>query len=57
MNKNILSIVFLGLIVHSFAQIQSKLPELIKKVDPSVVKIYTLDSKNEYASQGSGVLV
>jgi len=57
MNKNILSIVFLGLIVHSFAQIQSKLPELIKKVDPSVVKIYTLDSKNEYSSQGSGVIV
>ena len=39
------------------AQIQAKLPQLIKKVDPSVVKIYTIDGKNEYVSQGSGVII
>jgi tetratricopeptide (TPR) repeat protein len=44
-------------VLTSNAQIQSKLPQLIKKVDPSVVKIYIIDSKNEYESQGSGVIV
>jgi|GEM_PF-7079668 len=44
-------------ILSSNAQIQSKLPQLIKKVDPSVVKIYTIDANNEYASQGSGVII
>ena len=44
-------------VLTSNAQIQTKLPELIKKVDPSVVKIYTIDEKNEYESQGSGVLI
>jgi tetratricopeptide (TPR) repeat protein len=44
-------------VLTSNAQIQSKLPQLIKKVDPSVVKIYTINSKNEYESQGSGVIV
>jgi tetratricopeptide (TPR) repeat protein len=44
-------------VLTSNAQIQAKLPQLIKKVDPSVVKIYTIDAKNEYASQGSGVII
>lgn len=44
-------------ILTTNAQIQAKLPQLIKKVDPSVVKIYTIDAKNEYASQGSGVII
>jgi tetratricopeptide (TPR) repeat protein len=44
-------------VLTSNAQIQSKLPQLIKKVDPSVVKIYTIDSKNDYESQGSGVII
>jgi len=38
-------------------QIQTQLPLLIKKVDPSVIKIYTIDGKNEYESQGSGVII
>lgn len=33
------------------------LQKLIKRVDPSVVKIYTIDGKNEYASQGSGIFI
>jgi len=44
-------------VLTSNAQIQSKLPQLIKKVDPSVVKIYTIDSKNDYESQASGVII
>ncbi len=44
-------------VLTSNAQLQAKLPQLIKKVDPSVIKIYTIDSKNEYESQGSGVII
>jgi Tfp pilus assembly protein PilF len=49
---------FLWIIVFSTsAQIQTKLPQLVKKVDPSVIKIYTINTKNEYESQGSGVII
>ena len=53
----ILSKMFIFSVLTSNAQIQAMLPQLIKKVDPSVVKIYTIDEKNEYESQGSGVIV
>lgn len=53
----ILSKMFIFCVLTSNAQIQAMLPQLIKKVDPSVVKIYTIDEKNEYESQGSGVIV
>jgi Tfp pilus assembly protein PilF len=49
--------IFFLFVLSSNAQIQTKLPQLIKKVDPSVVKIYTINSKNEYESQGSGVII
>jgi tetratricopeptide (TPR) repeat protein len=39
------------------AQLQAKLPQLIKKIDPSIIKIYTIDGKNENQSQGSGVII
>ena len=53
----ILSKMFIFCVLTSNAQIQAMLPQLIKKVDPSVIKIYTIDEKNEYESQGSGVIV
>lgn len=55
--KYFLTNIYVLVLVSVTAQIQSKLPQLIKKVDPSVVKIYTLDSKNDYQSQGSGVII
>lgn len=57
MMRIILFKMFILFVLTSNAQIQSKLPQLIKKVDPSVVKIYTIDSKNDYESQGSGVII
>lgn len=52
--------VLLVLIVCSgnliFAQIPG-LSQLIVKVDPSVIKIYTINTRNEYESQGSGVII
>jgi tetratricopeptide (TPR) repeat protein len=33
------------------------LSQLIKKVDPSVVKVYTVNSRNAFESQGSGVII
>jgi tetratricopeptide (TPR) repeat protein len=47
----------LFLILQNNLLIAQNLQLLIKKVDPSVVKIYTIDQKNEYASQGSGVII
>jgi len=57
MNKLLLLITISFISLQFIGQIQLKLPSLINKVDPSVVKIYTIDSKNEYASQGSGVII
>jgi len=57
MMRIILFKMFILFVLTSNAQIQAKLPELIKKVDQSVVKIYTIDDKNEYVSQGSGVII
>ena len=57
MKRIILFKMFFLFVLTSNAQIQAKLPQLIKKVDPSVVKIYTIDGKNEYVSQGSGVII
>ena len=33
------------------------LSTLIKKVDPAIVKIYTINNRDEYESQGSGVII
>lgn len=33
------------------------LTNLVKKVDPSIIKIYTINSSNEYERQGTGVLI
>lgn len=38
------------------AQIQN-LPALVKNVDPSIIKIYTINSKGEYERQGTGVII
>ncbi|MFN5182696.1 MAG: hypothetical protein ACK5D5_06695 [Bacteroidota bacterium] len=57
LNKFYLSILFLLSLIESNAQLQGRLPGLVKKVDPSVLKIYTIDEKNQFASQGSGVII
>jgi tetratricopeptide (TPR) repeat protein len=35
----------------------NNLPALVKKVDPSILKIYTIDGGGEYEKQGTGVVV
>ena len=41
----------------SFSQNINNLPELIKKTDPSILKIFTLDTKNKPIKQGSAVII
>lgn len=56
MSRFFISILFLFTSFCLSAQIQN-LSLLIKKIDPSIVKIYTLNENDEYESQGSGVLI
>lgn len=57
MNKIIFSLLGIFICV-SFSNSQiTGLSTLIKKVDPSVVKIYTINGRNEFESQGSGVII
>ena len=51
---------FLFVILFPFAinaQNIQNLPSLIQKCDPSIIKIYTINSQNNYERQGSGVII
>jgi tetratricopeptide (TPR) repeat protein len=57
MKKLLLSLfTILTLLNNLHSQIPG-LSSLIKKVDPSIVKIYTINNRDEYESQGSGVII
>ena len=57
MKKLLLSLfTILTLLNNVHSQIPG-LSSLIKKVDPSIVKIYTINNRDEYESQGSGVII
>jgi tetratricopeptide (TPR) repeat protein len=57
MNKIIFSILAILIGANSLNAQITGLSTLIKKVDPSVVKIYTINGLNEFESQGSGVII
>ena len=48
---------FLLVYLFSFSQNINNLPDLIKKSDPSVLKIFTLDANNNPVKQGSAVII
>jgi len=52
----LLSFVLFSATIDFNAQIPG-LSQLIKKVDPSIVKVYTINSRNAFESQGSGVII
>ena len=56
MKKILFSTLMFFIVICSSAQI-SGLSTLIKKVDPSVVKVLIINDRNEYESQGSGIII
>ena len=56
MKKILFSTLMFFIVIYSSAQI-SGLSTLIKKVDPSVVKVLIINDRNEYESQGSGIII
>ena len=54
--KHFLFFFFTFTVYFLHAQIPG-LSQLILKVDPSVIKIYTVNTRNEYESQGSGIII
>jgi tetratricopeptide (TPR) repeat protein len=56
MRKILFSTLMFFIVICSSAQI-SGLSTLIKKVDPSVIKVLIINDKNEYESQGSGIII
>jgi tetratricopeptide (TPR) repeat protein len=56
LTKTILLLFTISFAMNLNAQITG-LTNLVKKTDPSIIKIYTINSNGEYERQGSGVLI